>query len=135
MAEGSGLKNGNLIDTKVSIGQIGIIISIVCSALIFYFTGQTNVGERINKLESDLNQRMQTSLSSMSDRVGKNETRIAVIEQHQIQGDSAIADVRTNLNAFIVDVRQQLGRIVDQVSDLRPLLQSRDGQGTNVRTR
>lgn len=135
MAEGDGRKNGNFIDTKVSIGQIGIIISIVASALVFYFTGQSNVGERINKLENDMSQREQQSISLLSDRVSKNETRIAVIEQHQVQEDAGITDTRTSLNSFVVDVRQQLSRIYDQVSDLRPLLQSRDGQGSNIRSR
>lgn len=135
MAEGDAKKNGGLIDTKVSIGQIGIIISIVTSALVFYFTGQSNVGERINKLENDMSQREQQSISLLSDRVSKNETRIAVIEQHQVQEDAGLVDTRTSLNSFIVDVRQQLSRIYDQVSDLRPLLQSRDGQGSNIRTR
>src|SRR5215467_3194685 len=104
MAEGNGITNGkNLIDTKISIGQIGIIISIVTSVLIFYFSGQTNVGERINKVESEMNSRMnklegdmngrlQAGVGAISDRVGKNETRIAVIEQHQIQEDANIAD-------------------------------------------
>jgi hypothetical protein len=141
MAEGNAgsAKNNNFIDTRISIGQIGIVISIVASALIFYFTGQTNVGERINKLENDMNHQtqqsvndvnhqMQQSIAQLSDRIGKNETRIAVIEQHQIQEDSGIADTRTSLNSFIVDVRQQLSRIFDQVSDLRPLLQTRDAQ-------
>lgn len=146
MPEGNGKTNGGLIDTKISIGQIGIILSIVVSGLTFYFTGQTNVGERINKLENDLNtkinkvesdasSRLQASVSPLAERVGKNETRIAVIEQHQVQEDANITDARTTINSFIVDVRQQLSRIIEQVSDFRVTIQSRDGQGTNIRTR
>src|SRR5215475_14815246 len=141
MADGNGNGKG-LIDTKNSIGQIGIIISIVTSVLVFYFSGQTNVGERINKVESDMsmrvnklegdiNNRIQTGVGALADRVGKNETRIAVIEQHQIQEDANIADARTSLNSFIVDVRQQLGRLLEQVSDFRITAQGRDGRETN----
>jgi hypothetical protein len=146
MADGTKVNDHSFIDTKISIGQIGIVISIVASALIFYFTGQTNVGERINKLENDMgrqtqqsvndiNHQMQQSIALLSDRIGKNETRIAVIEQHQVQEDATIVDTKANLNSFIVDVRQQLSRIFDQVSDLRPLLQNRDGQRTVIRDR
>lgn len=114
----------DMVDMKISIGQIAILISIVASALIFYFTGQTNVGERMNKVESELNSKMMTGDTQLSDRISKLETRAAVIEQHQTQTDSNLAETRTNFNAFVNNIQTQVGHIIDQISDLRPLLQS-----------
>ena len=140
MSEANGRNGAKFIDATISVGQIGVIITIVASVLVFYFSGQTNVGERINKteselgarinkLEGDMNSRMQSGLSTLADRVGKNETRIAVIEQHQIQEDASIVDQRTTLNSFVVDIRQQLGHIGEQIYDWRTSVQNRDGQG------
>ena len=135
-----------LIDVTISLGQIAVVASVVAGILTFYFSGQSNTGEHINrvetelnarvtKLEGDMNGRLQASTSALAERVGKNETRIAVIEQRQVTEDANIADARTSLNSFIVDIRQQFSRIVEQISDFRISIQSRDGQGTSIRNR
>lgn len=115
--------------TQISIGQIGIMLSVVVSALVFYFSGQSAVGDRITKVESDMSQRLNTSIDTLGDRISKLETRVAVIEQHQTAEDAATADNRTQLNSFAVEVRGQLGRISDQIAELRPLIQA--GQHDN----
>lgn len=109
-------------NTDISVGQIAVIISIVASAMVFYFSGQSAVGDRITKVEADQSQRLNTAIDTMGDRISKIETRVAVIEQHQTAEDAAVADNRTQLNSFAVEVRGQLGRISDQISELRPLI-------------
>jgi len=118
---------------QITLGQALLALSITASAMAFYFNGQSNVGDRINKTEADLSQRMTLADGALADRISKLETRAAVIEQHQAQSDAGIADTRTALNSFAVEVRGQLGKISDQIAELRPLIVGRPTSQDGVR--
>lgn len=109
----------------ITLGQLLLVVSITASACLFYFTGQSTQTERINKIEGDLGQRMTIADGALGDRISKLETRSAVIEQHQTQTDATVSDVRNQLNSFAVEIRGQLGKISDQISELRPLITGR----------
>lgn len=106
----------------VSLGQMVTVITIVATGLFYYFTGQASTVDRIGSVSNDLSNRVAVSEGAITDRVGKLETRAAVIEQHQVQTDSNIADTRNTLNAFVVEVRGQLAKISDQLSEFRTIL-------------
>jgi hypothetical protein len=101
----------------ITLREVLTVISVVIGIVAFYFTEQTSVGERINKLEADINQRVQIKGDAIDDRINKLETREAVVEQHQIQTDTSVADNRNALNTFSLEMRTQLGKIGDQISD------------------
>lgn len=106
----------------ITLREIITVVGVVAGVMVFYFTGQTTTGERINKVESELSTRMTTADTALGDRISKLETRAAVMEQHQVQTDAATADNRNALNSFAVEVRSQLGKISDQIAELRPLI-------------
>jgi hypothetical protein len=131
--------------TRITLGQVGIIIALVASALLFYFKDQSAGGDRLNTLanttnerishvETDMGQRIATGDGQNSDRIGKLEVRAAVIEQHQTQEDAAIADTRTAFNSFASDVRQQLNQLITATTELRSLIvQTREGNNGPAR--
>jgi hypothetical protein len=111
----------------ITLREVLTVISIVIGVVAFYFTEQTSVGERINKIEieqgerlnkveQDINQRVRDKSDILDDRISKLETREAVVEQHQIQTDASVNDNRNALNTFSIEIRNQLGKIGDQIS-------------------
>jgi uncharacterized membrane protein len=110
-------RGGFRLKGEVTVGELLTAIAIIVGTVVFYFGGQGNMVERINKVESDL-----------SERIGKLETRVAVGEQHQIQSDAFDAETKTQLNSFAGEVRGDLKGISDHLDEmLRSPQKSSDG--------
>jgi hypothetical protein len=89
----------------VRLGELLVIAGFVGTVMFYYFGGLADLSNKINSVER-----------ADSERISRTETRLAVIEQHQVQTDGVI-----------VEIRSELGKISDKIDALRPLIVDHDG--------